>query len=53
MRLIIPGNDLIATFKCRSFEEAMTRSAAALEKQIVKRKTILEGRLKRNFTSKY
>ncbi len=52
MRLIIPGNDLIATFKCRSFEEAMTRSAAALEKQIVKRKTILEGSLKRNFTSK-
>ena len=44
MRLVIPGNDLLATAKCRTFEEAITQSAEALEKQIAKRKTKREGR---------
>lgn len=44
MRLVIPGNDLFATVKCRTFEEAITQSAEALEKQIVKQKTKREGR---------
>jgi len=33
MRLIIPGNDLLATAKCRTFEEAVVQSAEALERQ--------------------
>ena len=45
MRLLIPGNDLLATAKCRTFEEAITQSADALEKQMAKRKTKREGRL--------
>ncbi len=44
MRLIIPGNDLLATFKCSTFEEAIIQSAEALEKQIEKRKTKTEER---------
>ena len=44
MRLIIPGNDLLATAKCRTFEEAITQSTEALEKQIAKLKTKREGR---------
>lgn len=44
MRLLIPGNDLLATARCRTFEEAITQSAEALEKQIAKRKTKSKGR---------
>ncbi len=39
IRLVIPGNDLLATAKCRTFEEAITQTLGALEKQIAKRKT--------------
>lgn len=52
MRLLIPGNDLLATAKCRTFEEAITQSAEALEKQMAKRKTITEGRQKKIIRSK-
>ena len=45
MRLVIPGNDLLATAKCKTFEEAMTQSAEALEKIMANRKTKREGRL--------
>lgn len=38
IRLVIPGNDLLATATSRSFEEAVMETAEALEKQIVKRK---------------
>ena len=44
MRLVIPGNDLLATAKCRTFEEAIALSAEALEKQINKRKTKMRRR---------
>ena len=47
MRLLIPGNDRLATAKCRTFEEAITKSAEALETQIAKRKTKIEGRPKK------
>ncbi len=52
MRLIIPGNDLLATAKCRTFEEAITQSAEALEKQIAKRRTKTEGRQRKITRSK-
>ena len=48
MRLLIPGNDLLVTARCRTFEEAITQSAAALEKQIEKRKTKKEGKKNKN-----
>jgi putative sigma-54 modulation protein len=44
IRLLIPGNDLLATATCRTFEEAIIQSAEALEKQIAKRKTKKEGK---------
>ena len=47
MRLLIPGNDLLATARCRTFEEAITQSAEALEKQIAKRKTKTKGNQKK------
>ncbi len=43
MRLLIPGNDLLATAKCRTFEEAIIQAAEALEKQIAKQKTKRKG----------
>lgn len=43
IRLLIPGNDLLATAKCITFEKALTQSAEALEKQIAKRKTKAEA----------
>ncbi len=36
IRLIIPGNDLIATAKSKTFEEAITQSAGAVKRQIEK-----------------
>ena len=47
MRLLIPGKDLLATAKCRTFEEAITQAAEALDKQIQKRKTKIQGRQKK------
>ncbi len=44
IRLVIPGNDLLATAKCPTFEEAVLQSAEALERQIEKRKTKTEVR---------
>jgi ribosome hibernation promoting factor len=41
IRLIIPGNDLLASAQCKSFEEATTKAADALMKQIEKHKTKL------------
>ena len=38
MRLIIPGNDLLAGAQCKTFEEAAVLAIRALEKQIEKRK---------------
>ncbi len=39
MRLIIPGYDLLSNTKSSSFEEAVAKAVASLEKQIAKRKT--------------
>jgi len=44
MRLLIPGNDLLATAKSTTFEEAIVLSAEALERQIEKKKTKTEVR---------
>lgn len=41
IRLVIPGNDLLATHQCKTFEEATTQAVEALERQIKKRKTKL------------
>lgn len=39
MRLMIPGNDLLASAQCQTFEEAAVQAIKSLEKQIEKRKT--------------
>ncbi|MFN0202635.1 MAG: HPF/RaiA family ribosome-associated protein [Bacteroidia bacterium] len=39
IRLLIPGNDLLASAQCKTFEEAIAQTVNALEKQIKKRKT--------------
>ena len=39
IRLAIPGNDLLASSQCKTFEEAAAQCVEALEKQIKKRKT--------------
>lgn len=39
IRLLIPGNDFLASAQCKTFEEAITLSIEALEKQIKKNKT--------------
>lgn len=44
MRLLIPGNDLLASATCITFEEAITQAAEALEKQIAKKKTKAQER---------
>ena len=38
IRLIIPGNDLLASTQCKTFEEAIDRSVDVLIKQIEKKK---------------
>ena len=38
IRLVIAGNDLIATSQCKSFEEAVSLTSDALVKQIEKHK---------------
>ncbi|MEO6730006.1 MAG: ribosome-associated translation inhibitor RaiA [Ferruginibacter sp.] len=39
IRLVIPGNDLLAKAQCKTFEEAIVQAADALLKQIEKHKT--------------
>ena len=41
IRLVIPGNDLMANAQCKTFEEATAQAVEALERQIEKRKTKL------------
>jgi ribosomal subunit interface protein len=38
VRLIIPGNDLLASARCKTFEEAVVHSVEALIKQMEKKK---------------
>ncbi|MEP7143112.1 MAG: ribosome-associated translation inhibitor RaiA [Ferruginibacter sp.] len=38
IRLIIPGNDLLASAQCKTFEEAVDQSVEVLVKQIEKKK---------------
>lgn len=38
VRLIIPGNDLLANAKCATFEESVALSVEALTRQVEKRK---------------
>ena len=46
IRLAIPGNDLLASAQCKTFEEAAAQCVEALEKQIKKRKTKIIGKRK-------
>lgn len=39
IRLIIPGNDLMAKAQCKTFEEAIVQASDALVKQIEKHKS--------------
>jgi len=39
IRLVIPGNDLLANAQCKTFEEAIADAIEALKRQIEKRKT--------------
>ena len=39
IRLVIPGNDLLANAQCKTFEEAVAHTVDALVKQIEKHKT--------------
>ncbi|KAA9040625.1 ribosome-associated translation inhibitor RaiA [Ginsengibacter hankyongi] len=41
IKLSIPGNDLLATAQCKTFEEATAQCVDALQRQIEKRKTKL------------
>lgn len=43
IRLIIPGNDLLASAQCKSFEEATVKAADALLRQIEKHKTKMQA----------
>ncbi len=42
IRLVIPGNDLLSSAQCKTFEEATAQAVEALERQIEKRKTKLD-----------
>ncbi|MBI9041932.1 ribosome-associated translation inhibitor RaiA [Lutibacter sp.] len=42
MRLVVPGYDFIASNKSNTFEEAVSKTSEALERQIEKRKTKLK-----------
>lgn len=44
IRLVIPGNDLLAKAQCKTFEEAVAQASDALVKQIEKHKTKLTGK---------
>ena len=39
IRLVIPGNDLLASAQCKTFEEAIAQASDALVRQIEKHKT--------------
>jgi len=41
IRLAIPGNDLFAKRQCQTFEEATNQAIEALQKQLRRKKTIL------------
>ena len=41
IRLIIPGNDMLSSAQCNSFERATAQAVEALQRQIEKRKTKL------------
>ena len=43
IRLIIPGNDLLAGAQCKTFEEATAQAVEALERQIEKKRTKLNA----------
>ncbi|MEP7143804.1 MAG: ribosome-associated translation inhibitor RaiA [Ferruginibacter sp.] len=44
IRLIIPGNDLLAKAQCKTFEEAVAHATDALVKQIEKHKTKIQDK---------
>ena len=48
IRLLIPGNDLLASSQYKKFEIAIVQTVEALKRQIKKRKTKIEGRQKKN-----
>lgn len=43
MRLSIPGNDLLATARCRTFEEAVASAVKIIKGQIKRKKTKVIG----------
>lgn len=43
IRLVIPGNDLLATSHCRTFEEAALNAVEILKGQIIRKKTKIIG----------
>ena len=43
IRLVIPGNDLLSSVQCKTFEEATALAVEALERQIEKKKTKLNA----------
>ena len=43
IRLVIPGNDLLSSAQCKTFEEATAQAVEALERQIEKKKTKLNA----------
>ena len=43
IRLIIPGNDLLAGAQCKTFEKATAQAVEALERQIEKKRTKLNA----------
>ncbi len=46
IRLLIPGNDLLASRQYKKFEIAIVQTVEALKRQIKKRKTKITGRRK-------
>ena len=44
IRLIIPGNDLLAKAQCKTFEEAVAQASDALVNQIKKHKTKIQDK---------
>ncbi len=49
IRLIIPGNDLLSSARCKTFEAATAQAVEALARQVKKRKTkVLTSRMIKN-----
>lgn len=44
IRLVIPGNDLLAKAQCKTFEEAVAQASNALVKQVEKHKTKIQDK---------